>query len=142
MTREQLEHVIRASADITQQYEFMILGSQAILGADPNPPPVFTVSMEADIYPLGAPHLADQIEGAIGEFSDFHITYGYYAEGIDPAVAILPSDWMPRIHKSSTRTPTGLRAIAWMNWTSAWPRPWPAATRIASSALPCCCTAT
>jgi len=107
MTREQLEHIIRASADITQQYEFMILGSQAILGADPNPPAVFTVSMEADIYPLGAPHLADQIEGAIGEFSDFHNTYGYYAEGFDPAVAVLPSDWMTRVHKIQNANTNG-----------------------------------
>ena len=99
MTREQLEHIIRASAAITGQYDFMICGSQASLVADPNPPAVFTVSMEADIYPLAAPHLAEQIEGAIGEFSDFHTTHGYYAEGIDPEVAVLPSDWMSRVNK-------------------------------------------
>jgi hypothetical protein len=31
MTREELEHIIRASADVTDQYEFMIIGSQSIL---------------------------------------------------------------------------------------------------------------
>ncbi|WP_377155855.1 hypothetical protein ACFJIX_27515 [Roseateles sp. UC29_93] len=45
MTREQLEHIIRASAAITNQYDIMIFGSQAILGADPNPAAVFTASM-------------------------------------------------------------------------------------------------
>lgn len=49
MTRWELEHVIRASADITRQYEFMIVGSQSILGSKPNPPAVFTMSAEADI---------------------------------------------------------------------------------------------
>jgi len=31
MNREDLEHIIRASADVTQQYEFIILGSQSLL---------------------------------------------------------------------------------------------------------------
>ena len=34
MTREELEHIIRASGDITDQYEFVIVGSQSILGPD------------------------------------------------------------------------------------------------------------
>ena len=33
MTREELEHIIRASADVTNQYEFVIIGSQSMLGA-------------------------------------------------------------------------------------------------------------
>jgi hypothetical protein len=44
MTREQLEHIIRASADITDQYEFIIVGSQSILGPVPNPEDIFTMS--------------------------------------------------------------------------------------------------
>ena len=67
MTRDELEHIIRASADITGQYEFIIVGSQSILGSIPHPEEVFTVSMEADIYPKDAPHLSDKIDGAIGE---------------------------------------------------------------------------
>lgn len=50
MTREELEHIIRASAGVTDQYEFMIVGSQSILGPVPNPPEVFKMSAEADIY--------------------------------------------------------------------------------------------
>ena len=74
MTREELEHIIRASGNITNQYEFVILGSQSILGAIPNPPAFFTMSAEADIYPLADPELADQIDGAIGEGSDFQLS--------------------------------------------------------------------
>ena len=66
MTREELEHIIRASGDVTDQYEFVIVGSQSILGSVPNPEAVFTMSMEADIYPLQVPELADRIDGAIG----------------------------------------------------------------------------
>jgi hypothetical protein len=99
MTRDELEHIIRASADITNQYEFIIVGSQSILGAVPHPNEVFTVSMEADIYPKEAPELAEKIDGAIGEGSRFHETHGYYAQGVGPETAILPSDWQSRVHR-------------------------------------------
>jgi hypothetical protein len=99
VTRDQLEHIIRASADVTDQYEFVIIGSQAMLGSIPQPEAVFTVSMEADIYPLQAPELADEIDGAIGEGSQFHRQFGYYAQGVGPDTAILPSDWMRRVHR-------------------------------------------
>lgn len=99
MTREELEHIIRASADITGHYEFVIIGSQSMLGAVPRPQPEFTVSMEADIYPLQAPGLADLIDGAIGEGSPFHDHHGYYAQGVGPDTATLPGDWMSRVHR-------------------------------------------
>lgn len=99
MTREELEHIIRASGEITDQYEFVIVGSQSLLGPLPTPAPVFMVSMEADIYPLQAPELADRIDGAIGEGSTFHETYGYYAQGVGPDTAVLPCDWMRRVHR-------------------------------------------
>ena len=99
MKRSELEHLIRASADITNQYEFVIVGSQAMLGSVPQPEAVFTVSMEADIYPLQAPELADRIDGAIGEGSPFHQNFGYYAQGVGPDTAVLPKDWMLRVHR-------------------------------------------
>jgi hypothetical protein len=85
MTRDELEHIIRASGEITGEYEFMIVGSQSMLGSVPNPEAVFMVSMEADIYPFRAPELADEIDGAIGEGSQFHERFGYYAQGVGPA---------------------------------------------------------
>ena len=105
MTREELEHIIRASGDITDQYEFVIVGSQSILGAVLRPEDVFTVSMEADIYPLQAPELADRIDGAIGEGSQFHETYGYYAQGVGPETACLPAGWMRAAATVASLTP-------------------------------------
>jgi len=99
MTRDELEHIIRASADITDQYEFVIVGSQSILGSVPHPEEVFKASMEADIYPKDAPEMADKIDAAIGEGSQFHETYGYYAQGVGPETAIVPADWQSRVHK-------------------------------------------
>ncbi|MBS0451889.1 MAG: hypothetical protein JSS14_11300 [Proteobacteria bacterium] len=34
-----------------------------------------------------------------GEGSQFHDTYGYYAQGVDPSTAVLPEDWQSRVHK-------------------------------------------
>ncbi len=57
------------------------------------------MSAEADIYPLQAPELAEKIEGAIGEGSQFHQTFGYYAQGVGPDTAVLPRGWMSRVHR-------------------------------------------
>jgi hypothetical protein len=51
MTREQLEHVIRASGAIAEVERLVIIGSQAILGSYPEAPPEPLSSMEADVYP-------------------------------------------------------------------------------------------
>lgn len=99
MNRDELEHLIRASGHITNQYEFVIVGSQSILGPIPYPEPEFKMSAEADIYPLDAPELADQIDGTLGEGSSFHETHGYYAQGVGPDTAVLPDGWQNRLHK-------------------------------------------
>jgi len=49
MKRPQLEHIIRASADITGADEFVVIDSQAVLGQFPNAPPELIVSIEADV---------------------------------------------------------------------------------------------
>lgn len=107
MTRDELEHLIRASADVTQEYEFVIVGSQSILGAVPNPEAAFTVSTEADIYPMNAPDKADLIDGALGEGSHFHVTYGYYAQGVGPETSVLPDGWISRVHRVQNANTNG-----------------------------------
>jgi hypothetical protein len=100
--REQLEHLIRAAAQVTHEYEFVIVGSQSILGPVPHPPQELKASMEADMYPLHAPEKADLLDGKIGEGSWFHITHKVYAQGVGPETAVLPSGWNGRLHKVQT----------------------------------------
>lgn len=107
MKREDLEHIIRAAGDITDEYEFVIVGSQSILGGIPYPPAVFTVSSEADIYPLNAHEKADQIDAAIGEGSHFHDTHGYYAQGVGPETACLPAGWLNRVERIQNQGTNG-----------------------------------
>lgn len=100
MRRSELEHLIRAAASVTNQYEIMIVGSQSILGACPDAPGDLLLSMEADFYPLHGPErLGDVIDGAIGEGSPFHECFGYYAQGVGPNTATLPAGWDMRVVK-------------------------------------------
>jgi hypothetical protein len=96
MNRKQLEHVLRAGGSISGCRELVVVGSQAILGSYPDAPAELRTSMEADLYPADDPKKADLIDGCIGELSPFHETFGYYAHGVGPETATLPSGWRNR----------------------------------------------
>lgn len=96
MTREQLEHVLRAAAVIANENSLVVVGSQAILLPFPNAPAALLVSREIDLYPALHPERSDLIDGAIGAMSSFDETFGYHADGVGPETAIMPADWMSR----------------------------------------------
>jgi hypothetical protein len=111
MTRQQLEHLIRAAATIADDNEVVVIGSQAVLAQFPNAPASMLVSNEADLYPKNRPERADLIDGSIGELSPFHETYGYYAQGVGESTAVLPRGWKDRlvaIRNENTRGAIGL----------------------------------
>lgn len=98
MTRLQLEHIIRAAAANADTDQIAVFGSQSLLASFPSADhPVLNRSMEADVFPLDAPGNAILIDGAIGERSVFHETFGYYAHGIAPETAVLPAGWRQRL---------------------------------------------
>ncbi len=97
MKRSELEHVIRAASAITLDEEFVIIGSQALLGEHPDAPEQLLVSIEVDIYPRTNPEDSILVDGAIGEGSTFQDTFGYYAHGVGPKTATLPERWEERL---------------------------------------------
>lgn len=111
MKRPELEHVIRAASSITNRDRFVVVGSQAILASVPNAPDELTASNELDIYPLDAPAEADLIDGSIGERSPFHETFGYYAHGVAPETAVLPSQWQSRAVRVQNENTRGAVAL-------------------------------
>ncbi len=111
MTREQLEHLIRAAAVITDDNEIVVIGSQAILGQFPQAPESMLISAEADLFPRNHPERADVLDGSIGELSPFHETFGYYAQGVGEETARLPQGWQDRlvvVQNENTRGAKGL----------------------------------
>jgi hypothetical protein len=111
MRRSELEHIIRASGEVAEDDEIIIIGSQSILGQFPNAPVQLLVSMEADVYPNHNPNLADKVDGAIGEGSSFHVLNGYYAQGVGPETAELPSGWKDRLVVVKNENTNGIAGL-------------------------------
>ena len=111
MNRTQLEHAIRAACEVVQDTELFVFGSQAILGQYPDAPPDLRGSIEVDVQPVNHPERVDQIDGTLGELSQFHRTHGFYVHGISLESATLPSGWEERtvsvMHPVRTQGKTG-----------------------------------
>jgi hypothetical protein len=66
MQRADLEHLMAAAAEVSEETEFVVVGSQAILATHPEAPEGMLRSMEADVYPRSAPEKAEAVEGSLG----------------------------------------------------------------------------
>ncbi|MCD4751129.1 MAG: hypothetical protein K8R59_17285 [Thermoanaerobaculales bacterium] len=111
MRRNQLEHIIRAAATIADDDDIVVIGSQSILGQFPDAPRDLCVSVEADVWPRNHPERWELIDGAIGELSLFHDTFGYYAQGVGRETAVLPAGWEERL--IAVTTPATRGATGW-----------------------------
>jgi hypothetical protein len=111
MTRQQLEHIIRAAGSITDERVILVLGSQSILGSAENASEKLRLSMEADVFPLKAPDKTELINGSIGEISQFHETFGYYGHGIVPESCPLPLGWEKRLATLKNENTNGITGL-------------------------------
>lgn len=111
MKRSDLEHLLRAAGRVIGADRIIVVGSQAILATVPEfmLPPEATTSVEADLIPLeGTEALADQIDGAIGEASMFHETFGVYAQGVGYETITAPDGWRDRLIEYSNDNTDGV----------------------------------
>lgn len=110
MTRDELEHAIRAACDVAEDDEVYVFGSQAILGQYPDAPAALRQSAEADIAPVHAVNKVDVIDASLGELSSFHLAHGFYVHGVGLEAAVLPSGWQGRaieVRNENTNGATG-----------------------------------
>jgi len=97
VTREQLEHAIRAACEVSKDSEIWVFGSQAILAEFPNAPKDLCASIEVDVQPKNRPDNVGEIDGTLGELSLFHQTHGFYVHGLPlEEAAALPKGWEHR----------------------------------------------
>jgi hypothetical protein len=97
VTREQLEHAIRAACEVSEDSEVWVFGSQAILGEFPDAPEDLRASIEVDVQPKNRPENVGAIDGALGELPLFHQTHGFYIHGLPiEETAVLPQGWEHR----------------------------------------------
>jgi hypothetical protein len=111
MKRDELEHVLRAAGAITGISTWVIVGSQAILGAVPDAPQEVLVSEDVDLYAPENEAASELVDGSIGERSPFHESFGYYVHGVGRETAILPSRWRERAISIQTPSTGGVTGI-------------------------------
>ena len=138
MLRPQLEYIIRAAAGITGASEFVIVGSQSVLGQFPQAPDELLVSIEADVFSLRDPADNDLIDGSIGEGSPFHQTFGYYAHGVSQETAILPTGWRERLVPVRNQNRAAAPGCVWKFMTWRFPSWWRDGKRTWISWEACC----
>lgn len=96
MKKRQVDHVLRAAGRITGERQFVIIGSQSLHGRHPDLADEILTSFEVDLI---ATRHVDRTEwlNVIGVDSQFHETYGYYADAVDITTATLPKGWRSRL---------------------------------------------
>lgn len=101
MKREQLEHILRAASLVAGDPDVLVLGSQWILESftEDELPEKAHASIEADVsfFDDYENDKSDVVDMHLGEDSHFHATFGYYAQGVNVEVAVLPAGWEDRV---------------------------------------------
>lgn len=126
MNRNEFEHIIRATGEIAKVEKIIILGSQTILAQFPDLAEllpeidsseislmvqnreILIRSIEADIMIPDSIEKTEMVEGAIGELSPFHDTFGYYAQGVDLTTSKLPEGWRNRLVEICNENTNGI----------------------------------
>ncbi len=96
MKKQQLDHVLRAAGRITGEKQFLIIGSQSLHGKCPDLPDEIVRSAEVDLIARKNVSRTEWLN-AIGQDSQFHETFGYYADPVDESTATLPKGWKGRL---------------------------------------------
>jgi hypothetical protein len=96
MKKREVDHVLRAAGRITGEKQFIIIGSQSLHGKYPDLPDTLVKSFEVDLI---ASKNVDRTQwlNAIGVYSPFHESFGYYADPVDDKTATLPKGWKGRL---------------------------------------------
>jgi hypothetical protein len=110
MKKREVDHVLRAAGRITRETQFIIVGSQALHGKYPDLADEIERSAEVDLFAKDHPEKTDSLN-AIGVFSSFHESYGYYADPVDEETATLPQGWRGRLVNLPPGDTEGVRGL-------------------------------
>ncbi len=111
MKKSQLELALRMAGKIAQDSDFIVFGSQSILGTVAAPPRSCLVSMEVDLYPQRHPQAAGLIATGLGARSDFFREQGFFVDCVTPDLAAFPEGWTDRL--IPFRTPRTAGVTGW-----------------------------
>jgi len=110
MKKHQVDHVLRAAGRITHEKQFVIIGSQSLHGKHPDLADEIVMSSEVDLVAVKNPQQTELLN-EIGVDSPFHQSYGYYADPVDVATAVLPRGWKGRLVNLPPGDSEGVRGL-------------------------------
>jgi hypothetical protein len=110
MKKRQVDHVLRAAGRITGERQFVIIGSQSLHGKHPDLADEILTSFEVDLIATRHVDRTEWLNG-IGVDSQFHETYGYYADAVDIGTATLPKGWRSRLVDLPPGDTEGVRGL-------------------------------
>lgn len=110
MKKREVDHVLRAAGRITGEKQFIIIGSQSLHGKFPDLPDDLIRSFEVDLIALKKADRTEWLE-VIGAYSEFHESFGYYADPVDDKTATLPKGWKGRLVNLPLGDTDGVRGL-------------------------------
>jgi hypothetical protein len=97
MKRRELEVALRAASRVAGEFEFILIGSQALHAHCRRPPSEVLLSQECDLYPKTRPETANLLDAELGRRSAFARKHGFYVDIVTPELATLPGGWEKRL---------------------------------------------
>jgi hypothetical protein len=111
MTKAELEDLLSRAGKLAQEWDFFLIGSQALRAVCPTIPRDIPTTIEADFYPRHHPKAWSLLRAELGNKSKFFKRHGYYLDCTDPGLATLPDGWTRRL--IPFRTPRTGGVTAW-----------------------------
>lgn len=108
MKKSQLELALRAAGEISHDWDFIVFGSQCILGTIAAPPRVCLVSQELDLYPRNYPQAVPLLVAKLGRRSPFSRAQGFFVDSVSPDLAAIPGGWTDRLIPFCTKRTGGV----------------------------------
>ena len=111
MTKAELEDLIHRAGKLAGEWDFFLIGSQALRAVCRAIPRDFPKTIEADLYPRHHPQAWSLLRAELGNKSKFFKKHGYYLDCTDPGLTTLPDGWTERL--IPFRTPRTGGVTAW-----------------------------
>ena len=98
LRKEDIDHILRAAAAVTNQSSFVLIGTGAVIATARHVPASMMMTPEIDLYVESDDNetFSDLIDATIGHGSMFHRTFHYHGDGVGAHTAIMPRDWRSR----------------------------------------------
>jgi len=97
MRKSQFEAALKATAEVSGERQFIVVGSQAVHAYTDNAPVEVLISKECDLWAKGKAEKLAVVEEALGQRSAYFTEQGVYVDAVEPGLILLPAGWENRL---------------------------------------------